>query len=420
MAPENTAATARPQQLRRVLGLWVLALYGLGMIVGAGIYVLLGEVASAAGWGAPVAFIVSAVLAALTGCAYAELVGRVPEAAGEVAYVQTAFGGRWLPTLTGLAIAAVVLAAAASIASATAGYVHQVVPSLAALPDWVPGVVLALAFTVVASLGVREAAWVAALLTLVEVGGLVAVIVLGADSLADVGTHADKLLTFHPAGIGGVLAGAYIAFFAYLGFENLANMAEEAERPGRTVALAIILSIGAAALLYSLVALVALTAVGPERLAGSKAPLCLIVERAGIPCGGTFALVALVAISGGVLAEIMLVARLLFGMARRGLLPGWLAVVSARTRAPVRGAVIAGCIIVVLIVGVPFDWLVRATSGVLLAIFAIVNLSLWRIQRRDGPPAPEANVFTVPRVLPPIAAACSLGLLGLAIFSALR
>ena len=404
--------------LRRALGLWVLLFYGLGMIIGAGIYVLVGEVAGEAGWGAPLAFLLSALLATVTGLAYAELVGRLPEAAGEVAYAQRAFNRRWLATAVGLAIVVVAVAAAASIASGTAGYFQAVVPDAKGLPDFTSGAVLVVLFTAVACTGVREGAWLAAFLTLVEIGGLVFVIVVGADALGDLPQHAGKILSLEPLGLTGVMAGAFVAFFAYLGFENLANMAEETRNPGRTIAIAIVLSIIISALLYGLVSLVAVLAVGPERLAQSAAPLCLVVERAGIPCGNGFALMALTALSNGILVEIMLVARLLYGMARRGLLPRWLAQVNGRTQVPVRGTILAGGAVLVLILGVPFEWLVKATSGVLLAVFAVVNLSLWRLQRTEPLAAGTPGVVRMPRFLPPTAAALCVTMLVIAVVTA--
>jgi amino acid transporter len=415
--------TKKSTPLRRALGLWVLVFYGLGMIIGAGIYVLVGEVAGEAGWGAPIAFLLSALLASITGLAYAELVGRLPEAAGEVAYAQRAFGSTWLSTAVGLAIVVVAVAAAASIAVGTTGYFHAVVPGAKALPGFTSGAVLVVIFTVIASLGVRAGAFLAAGLSLIEVGGLIFIIAIGADAFADLPVHAGKILSLEPAGLVGVMAGAFVAFFAYLGFENLANMAEETRNPGRTVAWAIVIAVVISALLYGLVSLVAVLAVGPERLAQSNAPLCLVVERGGMECGQGFAILALIALSNGILVEIMLVARLLYGMARRGLLPPWLGVVNAGTKVPVRGTILAGAAIMVLILGVPFDWLVKATSGILLVVFAVVNLSLWRLQRReplDAAGASAAGVLRMPRFLPPMAAALCVALLVIAAVTALQ
>lgn len=405
-------------ELRRALGLWVLVLYGLGMIVGAGIYVLVGEVAGVAGWSAPFAFLLSAVLAALTGLSYAELVGRFPEAAGEVAYVQQAFGRRWLATLMGLSIVALASAAAASIARGTAGYLHAVIPWTEQLPDATSGVLLIVVFTLIACWGVRQSAWLAAGLTLLEIGGLLLIIGLGADSLGSLPARLPDMIPGDWPALIGVFAGAYVAFFAYLGFENLANMAEEAHDPGRVVARAIVISIFLSALLYGLVSLVAVLSVGPEKLDGARAPLCLVVERAGFACGKGFAILALIALSNGIIVEIMLVGRLLFGMARRRLLPGWLGKVGARSKVPVRGTIVSGSIVLALAAGLPFEWLVNATSGITLGVFALVNLSLWRLHR-TAPAVRRADAYRVPRWLPPLGALLCGTLLVIAIVNAI-
>ena len=127
---------------------------------------------------------------------------------------------------------------------------------------------------------------------------------------------------------------------------------------------------------------------------------------------------ALTALSNGILVEIMLVARLLYGMARRGLLPRWLAQVNGRTQVPVRGTILAGGAVLVLILGVPFEWLVKATSGVLLAVFAVVNLSLWRLQRTEPLAAGTPGVVRMPRFLPPTAAALCVTMLVIAVVTA--
>ena len=117
--------------LTRALGLWRLVFYALGTIIGAGIYVLLGEVAGRAGASTPLSFITAGALAALTGLSYAELAARHPEAAGAAAYVRHAFNSDALSRVVGLAIAAATVVAAASIARGSAGYLQQFV----SLPD---------------------------------------------------------------------------------------------------------------------------------------------------------------------------------------------------------------------------------------------------------------------------------------------
>src|SRR5690606_3228273 len=190
-----------------------------------------------------------------------------------------------------------------------------------AVPEALGAGLLVVLLTAVACLGVRESVGLAAAFTLVEIAGLLVVIALGVmlilrdpvDDAALVPTAANLW--------PGIPAGIFLAFFAFVGFENLVNMAEEVRDVGRTLPRAILLSIGIAAALYGAVGLVAVLAVPASALAASTAPLCLIVEAAGFPCERAFSALALAAISNGVLIDILMVARLVYGMARRGWLP---------------------------------------------------------------------------------------------------
>ncbi len=374
-----TARTGTGAGLRRTLGFWVLLFYGLGMIVGAGIYVLVGEVAAAAGMSAPLAFLVAAALAALTGLSYAELCGRHPEAAGEVAYLEDAFASRILSTIVGCAIILVAVIAAASIARATGGYLRVYLD----VPDWLPGAVLVAIFTTIASLGVRQGAVLAAILSVVELGGLAVILYFGGDALGSLPARVGELWPEDAVAWAGVGAGAFTAFFAFLGFENLVNMAEETREPEKTVPRALIAAIVLSGTIYAAVSLVAVLAVPPEKLAASDAPLCLIVERAGIDCRTSFSAIALIALANGVIVEIILVARLAYGMARRGLVPAWFGRVHRRSEVPVTATVMGGAVILVLASVVPLGPLVAATNAVTLFVFFMVNLALAVLHLRD-------------------------------------
>lgn len=377
--------------LNRTLGLGVLVLYGLGMIVGAGIYVLIGQVAGEAGMSAPVSFLIAAVLAGITGLSFAELVARYPEAAAEVAYVDNAFGIRPLSIGVGVALVLAALVSAASLARGGAGYMREYID----LPDFVL-IPLSLAlFTGIASVGMRASAWTVAILTVIELAGLLFVIAIGADALGSLPARAGEMIPKDMTAIGAALAGAFTAFFAYLGFENLANLAEETKKPERALSRAILLSVALAAVIYVLVSLVAVLAVEPAKLADAKAPLCLIVERAGLPCKFGFAAVALFALANGIIAQIILMARLMYGMAKRGLAPAQFGKVNATSHVPLLATLVAGGAVLAAALLVPFQSLVAATSFITLTVFALVNGALWRLkmQRTRKPPALQVPIW---------------------------
>ncbi|MSP21108.1 MAG: amino acid permease, partial [Alphaproteobacteria bacterium] len=303
------------EPLARTLGIASLVLYGLGTIIGAGIYVLVGEVASEAGAATPLAFVLAGVLASLTGLSYAELVGRNPAAEGSVAFVHHAFGSRLLSLVTGIAFAAVTIVASASITLGGAAYVARWID----LPQPVIGGAVVVVFTAIACLRVTESVRVAALFSAVEVVGLLVVIAVGSPSLSGIGPELAAMIPGSTDGWLGLGAGtfiAFIAFFAYIGSEGMANMVEETADVGRTLPRAILVAIAISGILYGVVSLIAVLAVEPEELAGNPAPLIPVLERYAPQMIGTFAAVAVVATLNGVLIGIVVAARLAYGMAR--------------------------------------------------------------------------------------------------------
>lgn len=258
--------------LRRRLGLVLLVLYGTGITIGAGIYVLIGAVAGRAGLYTPWAFLLAAIVMGLTVASYAELCSRFPVAAGEAAYVRAAFGTRWLSTLTGLVMIGTAVIASATVAIGASGYVAQFV-------DWPRGAVVAgiiVLLGAVSAWGVLESVLLASLFTLIEVGGLVAIVAMGLVSGAPVG---DSLLALPPLDTSvwsGVGFASLLAFFAFIGFEDLTNMAEETVKPEQVMPRALAATLAITTLLYMLVAAVAVTTVAPAELAASPAPLSLV------------------------------------------------------------------------------------------------------------------------------------------------
>lgn len=397
-------APASPATLRRVLGLWLLVFYGLGSIIGAGIYVLVGAVVGVAGYGAPLAFVAAGVLSALTGLSYAELSARYPEAAGAAAYVQEGFGRAWLSRLVGFAVVAVGLFLTGSLAHGVVGYINHFV----AVPPLAAALAVVAVFTVVACIGVGHSLRLAAIMTLIEIGGLVIVIAAGVPALDRLPEIAGQLLPHDGAGMLAIGTGAFLCFFAFLGFEDIVNMAEETRDPERTLPRAILLAIALSALIYGVVALVAVLAVPLAELAASRAPLELIMRKAEWAPQGLLSAIALIAIPNGILITLVMLGRILYGMARRGWLPAPLGVVNPLTRTPLRTTLLAGGLALAFTASVDFIGLVTLTSAVNLCVFAAVNLALMRLHRTrpDG-----AVALHVPKWCPPLGAAVCIGLL---------
>lgn len=384
---------SEPAGLRRVLTFWPLVFYGLSVIVGAGIYVSIGAVIGRAGNAAPLAFLLAGLAAALTGLCYAEWATRVPEAAGAVAYVRHAFGNARLAQCVGLAVTAAVAVAAASIARGAVQYLVLLLP----LPPWLLTTGLVAGFTWVATRGVRESVGLAAGMGLIEIAGLVAATVAGL--LAAPEFHFGGWIPADMPAWRGTVAGGFIAFFAFIGFETLASLAEEVKDPHRTLPRGILGAVAASVLLYIAVAAAAV-------LADSSVDNPLTGLFHGVNATA-FIVVSAIAVSNGVLVQIVMLARLFYGMANKGQLPPGLARIDPVTRTPMPATWLAGAVVLVAALLVPFEHLLIVAEAITLGIFALVDIALWHVQRT----APPTGGFRIPRWVPLIAAAVSVALI---------
>lgn len=395
--------------LKRGLGLWLTTFYGLGVVVGAGIYVLIGAIAGLAGTAAPLSFLVAGLVAGVTGFSYMELTARLPEAAGEAAYVDHGFGSPALTLATGLALVAVAILAAATISSGAAGYLEALVP----LPGWIAIAAIVAALAALAIYGIVESAVFAALLTVIEVGGLALVAISAYLADPEIPARLDQILpTAGWSAWSGVFAGAIIAFFAFVGFEDMVNVAEEVVEPERTLPRAIGIVLAASTLLYLAVATVAVLAVPVEELAASPAPLALVASR-GLP--GSHLVVTAIAVAAalnGILVQFIMASRVLYGLSSRGRLPTWFGRIAGTTRTPVNATLAVAAVTWVLAVSLPIVDLAAMSARVILVIFIVVNLALVRIKLRGG----QDPAISVPLAVPVLGAVLSAGLLASGLF----
>jgi APA family basic amino acid/polyamine antiporter len=404
----QTERNGGPVGLNRSIGLLGLVLYGLGVTIGAGIYVLVGETVLRAGAYAPAAFLMSAIVMAFTAGSFAELSSRVPQAAGEAVYAEAAFRRGWLTRLVGLAVLVEATIAAAAIAVGAAGYVAEFV----ALPRPLLTAAIVLLMAAVAAWGIRESIVVAGAMTVVEVGALL--FIIGSGIGPDPGMLAELPRTLAPpptdtTAVSGVLGAGLIAFFAFIGFDDIVNLVEEARNPARHLPRAIGITLVLVTLIYVLVAFVAQRTVPVEALAATDAPISVLFERlTGLP-PTAITLIAILATMNGVVIILIMGARVAYGMAKEGRLPRWLGVVSPRTRTPLNATATVTAAVLFLALLTPLDVLAETTSGVMLAVFVAVNLSLFKL-KLAGSPAPGA-VFTVPLFVPVAGALSCLALL---------
>lgn len=373
-------------QLKRSLGVGLLVFYGVGVMVGAGIYVLIGAVAGSAGIYAPLAFMVAGLIAAPTALSYAELSSRIPEAAGEAAYVDASFQRQWLVILTGISVVLVGLISAAAVMRGGIGYLNGMV----SVDTTTAAIVMGLALMAVAIVGALESLVIAALFTVVEVLGLLAVSAAGL--LAAPSADWVAVPSLDVAGVG---MGAVLAFFAFIGFEDMVNMAEETCEPEKTMPKAIVWSLICTTVLYGLVSWAAVRSVGVEALANSEQPLALVWEQSVGKSAAFLSVIAVIAALNGILAQMVMASRVLMGMGRRYHRMRWFAWVYPRFGTPVIATALVGVLVIGISIMAPVRVLAEITSTFLLLIFILVNASLVVLKKAE----PAAG-FRVPMWVP--------------------
>jgi amino acid transporter len=391
--------------LARSLSLLHATLYGLGVTIGAGIYVLIGAAAARAGMQAPLAFLVAALLMALSAASFAELAARLPVAAGEAAYAREAFQSDKVAITIGLLVVAIAVVSAAAISVGSAGYLAVFL----ALPTPILIAIVVLAMGATAAWGIKESVSFAGLMTVVEIGGLLLLVGAGLAAEPAVLTRLPESIpdSINPALFAGLVSTTLLAVFAFIGFEGLANVAEEVRDPRRNLPRAIFMTLTISTLLYVAVVWISLVTVGARDLATSDAPLALVFERLTGASPKTMSLIAVMATLNGIIVQIIMASRVLYGLAQQRELPAILARVNPVTRTPLFATTLTTAIVLALALSLPLHHLAETTSRLTLVVFTVVNISLIRIKRRS-PTNPEA-AFVTPAWLPWAAAgACIL------------
>lgn len=379
-----------PRRLDRALGLWQVTASGVGIIIGAGVYVLIGSATALAGPRVWVAFVAAAVLSALTGISYAELASMYPSAGAEFEYTRHAFPP-WVAFLVGWVMFLGLMVAAGAVALGFDRYARFFVSA----PDRVWAFVMLAFVMIVALSGIRRSARLTFVLSLVQVGGLVYVIAIGAPHVGQV-----DLLSSGGAGLDGVLAAAALVFFAFIGFDEVITLAEEARDPTRTVPRALLLALTISALLYVGVAIAAVSVVGASALGDAERPLALVLDHAlGGRGAAVVAVIALVATTNTTLLCITAASRLQYGMADAGVLPPVLARVGAATRAPYIAIGVATAVAAVFLALGDLTLVASVTDFAVYLVFLAVNLSVIVLRFREPErPRPFRAAGSVGRV----------------------
>lgn len=384
-------------RLRRSIGPFQLTLYGLGSMLGSGIYGLIGQAAGLAGNAVWLAFLVAMVAALLTALSYASLGSRYPRAGGAAYVTERAYRMPLLSFVVGLAVVAAGLTSIATQSQVFAVNLASIA-GIAALPGWAIAIGFLMVLSGLVVRGIRESMWVNVACTIVEAAGLLLVIAVGipywgsVDLLQTPGfADGDVLIVL-------VFQGAVLTFFAFIGFEDILNVAEECRDPQRTIPVALVTAMVVGASIYVAVAVTSVSVVPWQELAAAPGPLTEVMRRAApaIPVA-VFAGITLFAVANTALVNYVTSSRMVYGMARQGLLPAALGRVGARTRTPGLAILVLFLLLVPLAFFGSIAELAAASVLMLLVVFAIVNGALLILQARAGEPK---GGFEVPRFVP--------------------
>lgn len=373
--------------LRRSVNLFQAVMYGVGLILGAGIYVVIGDVAGIAGNAMWISFMISAAIATFTALSYAELSSMFPKSAAEYVYVKNAFGNNAAAFIAGWLMIFVAIVSAAAVAIGFSGYFSSLFPQFDPL---LSAIALVLILSLVNFVGIRESVWMNATFTFVELAGL-AIIILAALLF---GSNQIDYYEMPPAVVemplsaGAIVAAAGLIFFAYYGFENLANISEETKNASKVIPKALIISIIITTAIYILVALSAITLVGWEELSLSEAPLASAAEKVFGRMGVTvLSAIALFATSNTVLMMLISGSRIMFGMSKDNALPSILSKVHSLTKTPWLAVIVTMLVTmgVVLFSQGSISRVANVSVFTVFIAYALVNFALmWLRYKRPG------------------------------------
>jgi len=367
-APEVGPRSTIP--LHRVLGLVEVTAGGVGIIIGAGIYVLLGAATAEAGSLVWIAFLLAAVLSLLTGLSYAELSSMFPSAAGEYEYTRHAMP-EWLAFVVGWTMILGLVVASATVSIGFARYVRYFVDVDVRLAS----LALLVFASAVSMLGIKQSARLTVGLSAVQVAGLVLVAAIGLPHVGDVDLFSGR-------GLGGVLSAAALVFFAFIGFDEVITLAEETRDPSRTVPRALLLALGLSTALYVAVAIGAVSVLGADALAASPRPLADVMAHVLGDRGATLvAAIAVLTTTNTTLLALTAASRVTYGMAKAGAMPQPFAIVHPGRQTPIRAIAAVGGIATAFAAVGDFAMVAAVTDFAVYVVFLAVNATVVILRR---------------------------------------
>ncbi|MFX1489651.1 MAG: APC family permease [Promethearchaeota archaeon] len=369
-------------KLNRRISLFGLTALGVGNILGAGIYALIGEVVGKTGNLSWLAFILASITGILTGLSYAELSTMYPKSAAEFVYTERAFKIRILSFILGWIIIFSGVLSAATVALGFANYLVSflnLTPLASVIFKVMYAGFLVIVLSIVNSIGIKTSTWTNVIFTLIEASGLILVIILGIPKFGQVNyfelpTSSSFLIVF---------SAVALIFFAYIGFEDIANVAGETKKPQKNLPKAIIYSILITTVLYCLTAISVVSILPYSDVATVDAPLNVVVSAVLGPVGGiVMTLIALFATANTVLIMLIVTSRMMYGMARDKALPEGLSKISPKFRTPTISVFVTMILTLIPIFVANISIVAHATVLGVLITFILVNISLLVLRKK--------------------------------------
>jgi APA family basic amino acid/polyamine antiporter len=394
--PPTTDTGESPTELKRAIGPKLLLLFIVGDILGTGVYALTGQVAAEVGGAAWLPFLIAFAVALVTAFSYLELVTKYPQTAGAALYAHKAFG---IHFVTFIVCFVVMCSGITSASTASRAFAANLAAGIGVELSNSAVMLIAMAFMLLVMAvnfrGVSESVKANVVLTLIELSGLVMVILIGFWFIAGGNADWGRVVLFETPGDKSLLlsvsTATSLAFFAMVGFEDSVNMAEETKDPSRIFPRVMLTGLGITAVIYVLVSICAVAIVPIGELADNETPLVTVVNTAApdFPIGGLLPFISMFAVANSALINMMMASRLLYGMSKQGVLPGFLGRVHPKRQTPWASIVFTTALSLVLIGYVSLSpespivaVLGGTTSLLLLSVFTLVNVVVL-VLRRD-------------------------------------
>ncbi|MET4052620.1 APA family basic amino acid/polyamine antiporter [Frigoribacterium sp. PvP054] len=394
--PVTTDTGEGPTELKRAIGPKLLLLFIVGDILGTGVYALTGQVAAEVGGAAWLPFLIAFAVALVTAFSYLELVTKYPQTAGAALYVHKAFG---IHFVTFIVCFVVMCSGITSASTASRAFAANLAAGIGVELSNSAVMLIAMAFMLLVMAvnfrGVSESVKANVVLTLIELSGLVMVILIGFWFIAGGNADWGQVVLFETPGDKSLLlsvsTATSLAFFAMVGFEDSVNMAEETRDPSRIFPKVMLTGLGITAVIYVLVSICAVAIVPIGELADNETPLVTVVNTAApdFPIGQLLPFISMFAVANSALINMMMASRLLYGMSKQGVLPGFLGKVHPKRQTPWASIVFTTALSLLLIGYVSLSpespivaVLGGTTSLLLLSVFTLVNVVVL-VLRRD-------------------------------------